>query len=296
MNKNIILGCFIFIITLSPANAQSSNSDPQYLEHYNRGKQHLSKLNYAEAIDEFYKSAESGPSHFKPAVYSMIGQSYLAMGNHAEAEKVFDYLSSTYPDSQEYLESLYSKGRISFLNGNYETAIDRFNTFIDSADYHPLKGSAFFWIAESLYNLGHIDESLSIYRIVSENFRESYKYEAAKYRIELINLGRREQELVKLLKWSHEEALREREEFIKKEKEYNQAILSYQRKLADISDEDAGTALTSLRETNLVLRKQIELQEEVIKKLNNEIDILKGNIREAETTNVNPSPGSAAVK
>ncbi|MDX9800628.1 MAG: tetratricopeptide repeat protein, partial [Spirochaetia bacterium] len=188
----------------------------------------------------------------------MIGKCYMALEQYGDAEKVFDYITVNFKDSPEFKESIYEKGRLDFINRKYESSIDKLNKFMEISENNPLEGNALYWIAESLYNLGHPDEALDIYRIVTDKYKNSYKYEAANYKIELINIGKREQELVKLLKWSHEESLKERELFIKKEKEYNQAILSYQKKLSVLSAEDTNSLLLSLRETNNVLRKQLE--------------------------------------
>ncbi len=92
------------------------------------------------------------------------------------------------------------------------------HSFLDISGENKLKGSAYFWIGESLYFLGHKNEAQYFYNRIINDFPESYKYEASNYRSELIKLGEKEEELLKLLKWSHEDALKEREDFIKKRK------------------------------------------------------------------------------
>ena len=291
MNKKSLLFCFLYlsVSAITIINADEKLNNPLYIESFTAGKEFYSNAEYKRALDEFTAAADSSPTNLKSTIYLMMGQCHLALENYDEAEKLFDYIILNHKVSAEYAESIYQKGRIYFIKSRYESSIETLNQFIEITVNHPLRGNAFYWIAESLYSLGHIDESLKVFQIVISNFKDSYKYEAAKYRIELINLSGRENELVKLLKWSHEEALRERELFIKKEKEYNQAILSYQKKLSILSSEDTNTLLLSLRETNTVLRRQLELSEQQIKKLNDELEILRKQNNTAENKAAEPA-------
>jgi tetratricopeptide (TPR) repeat protein len=277
LNKKSLLFCFLYIsaAALFIVNADEKSNNPLYIQYFTAGKEFYSNAEYKRALDEFKNASDTSPSNLKSTIYLMMGQCHMALENYDEAEKLFDYLILNHRVSAEYAEAVYQKGRIFFIKSRYESSIETLNQFIEITSNHPLRGNAFYWIAESLYNLGHIDESLKIFQIVINKYKDSYKYEAAKYRVELINLSGRENELIKLLKWSHEEALRERELFIKKEKEYNQAILSYQKKLSLLSAEDTNSLLLSLRETNTVLRKQLELSELQIKKMNDELEILR---------------------
>ncbi len=285
MNKKSLIFC-LFCISVSgiyTSGAQEKQNNPLYLDYFNIGREYFAKADYQNAIVEFRKAIEICPSSLKSHGFLMLGNCHMALGNYKEADNNYDSIITGYGFSEEFPEALYQKGRIAFINGKYEISIDFLNQFIDNSASHPLEGNAFYWMAESLFNLGHIEESLKLYRIVETEYKDSYKYEAAKYRIELINLGKREEELIKLLKWSHEEALREREQFIKKEKEYNQAILSYQKKLALLSEEDTNSLLISLRETNNVLKKQLEMQDQLIKKMNDEINALKNSQQEGKS-------------
>jgi len=285
--------------------ADEKNDGPLYLQYFKTGSENFNDSKYESALQQFRKSADLSPSYLKSSSFLMIGKCYMALEDYTEAEKVFEYLASNFRESPEYPESVYQMGRIDFINRNYESSIDKLNLFIEKTDNNPLEGNALYWIAESLYNLGHTEEALKFYRIVTDKYKDSYKYEAANYKIELINLGKREQELVKLLKWSHEESLKERELFIKKEKEYNQAILSYQKKLSVLSAEDTNSLLLSLRETNNVLKKQLEVQTQTIKVLEDKIVLLEKSIslksgsasavNDASVSNTKPAGDTAGL-
>jgi tetratricopeptide (TPR) repeat protein len=103
--------------------------------------------------------------------------------------------------------------------------------------------SGWFWVGESLYSLGKLDDAMTVYQKVIRDFPSSVKVEAAQYKVSLIQLRRKEIELARLLKWSHEDFLKATEEFQHREKSYEQAIEAYQKRLAaaSVSAEDQKT-------------------------------------------------------
>jgi hypothetical protein len=92
-------------------------------------------------------------------------------------------------------------------------------------------------------------------------YPKSAKLEASRYRLSLLEFKKRENELLKLLQWSHEEALKSVEEFRRREKAYEQAIAAYQRKLSSpaesVAGAEAAAALEQLRSENLALKEAI---------------------------------------
>ena len=71
-----------------------------------------------------------------------------------------------------------------------------------------------------------------LFRTVVERFPNAAKAEAARYKSDLVQLYKRERELLALLKLSHREALKAIEEYQRREQTYEQAIAGYQRRLA----------------------------------------------------------------
>ena len=63
----------------------------------------------------------------------------------------------------------------------------------------------------------------------------------------MIELQKKEIELARLLKWSHEDFLRSLEEFQRREKTYEQAILIYQKKLAGGGADQDQKTIADLR-------------------------------------------------
>jgi tetratricopeptide (TPR) repeat protein len=260
-----------------------AQDNESFEQHFNLGKTLYDSANYLEALDEFNKAMETAPEAFKPKAHIITGYCYMSLNKYDKAEITFDYIIENYSDSQEYFEAMYQKGRVNFINENYETAIDILNQFIDSAENNPFRGNAFFWIAESLYNLGHFNEAAAIYKVVTEKYKDSFRFDAAKNRIELINLSKREREIEKLLKWSFEESINEREQFKKQEEEYNQAILAYQRKLTLLSEDDKSKLVLSMQEANDILIKQIEVNNEEKQKIIDEKELLEKDMAELKT-------------
>jgi TolA-binding protein len=136
--------------------------------------------------------------------------------------------------------------------------LERFLTEYPDSEF---VGSAYFWLGECLYSLGQLDEAARVFNKLIVEHPKSVKLEASRYRLSLVEFKKRENELLKLLKWSHEEALKSVEEFRRREKAYEQAIDVYQRKLssptASTPVEDTESALEQLRSENETLQGKI---------------------------------------
>jgi polyhydroxyalkanoate synthesis regulator phasin len=103
-----------------------------------------------------------------------------------------------------------------------------------------------------------------VFQKVVEGYPTSFKITDARYHLSLIEFKKREDELLKLLKWSHEEALRVTEEYRRREKAYEQAISVYQRRLS-AAGQGAQSAtrsqLESLQSENASLKERIAMLE-----------------------------------
>ena len=159
-----------------------------------------------------------------------------------------------------------------FLQHDFEPAIQVLYSYINKYPEDVYISNAFFWIGESLYSLGRFDEAEKVFQHIVNKFPASFKVEGARFRLQLIQFKFREEELVKLLKISHEEYLDTVEEFIQREKAYEQALSEYQKRLAVVLSEDLQAELdqlnaqvkernvqiVQLEEENRMLRRQLE--------------------------------------
>ena len=208
---------------------------------------------------------DSGQSAYHGDSYFWISKSYMALAQYENASKNLEFFLAEYPGNKYYIEGLYQRGRLDFLQGEYETAIQILEEFIKNYPDSAFAANSYFWIGESLYALGDFGKALQIFEIVESDYPTSFKIEAARYRISIIQLKEREQELLKLLKWSHEEYLRALEEFDRKERGYEQALNAYQRTIRDYETESSEDPRIS------ALQGQVSDLQKVIQSYKNQI-------------------------
>ena len=209
------------------ASAQESAALSRGLELYRNGQ-------WRDAIIAFRQTATAAaPQEAAEALY-WIALSELATGDYEASLRDLDELNrkkATFSQSQEIP---YQKGRILYHLTRYDEAIQILKAFSEASKDEAHKSAASYWIGECLYALGRFDEARSVFSLIVEHYQGSVKYEAAYYRVALIDQKNRETELLKLLKWSHEESLRTVEEYQKRERSYEQAIVAYQKRIADM--------------------------------------------------------------
>lgn len=198
---------------------------------------------YQEAVRSFRDVIFNSESPGSQAdAYYWTSRAYLAINMYEEAERNLEYFLATYPAHPLYPDALYQKGRLLYLQGDPQSSIQVLESFAAEYPDSDYLGSAYFWLGECLFSLGHLEEAARVFNKVIEEFPKSVKLEASRYRLSLIEFKKREDELLKLLNWSHEEALKSVEEFQRREKAYEQAINVYQRKLSSVTaGEAAGT-------------------------------------------------------
>lgn len=183
-----------------------------------------------------------------------ISLSELFAGDYEAAlQDVEAFLKNADTDSK-YYEAMYNKARILFYLNQFDGAIPIFKTYADAVEDASRKASAYYWIGECLFGLGRLDDARNTFSIVTEKYPQSPKYEAASYRIALIDQKKIENELLNLLKWSHEESLRIVEEYQRRERSYEQAILAYQKRIAEMLKD---THLADLEKENKELKQKL---------------------------------------
>jgi len=228
---------------------------------------------YDKSLQEFREIIlNSSLQEYHGDAYYWITKIFLALGQFDNASKSIEFFLTNYKNHPSYPELFYQKGRILFLQEDYENAILLFKSFLDSFPDSDFVPNSFFWIGESLYYLGHYDDAYKVFTMVIQNYPTSFRYEAAQYRISLIDLRKREQELLQLLKISHEEYLKLLEEFQRKEKGYEQAILEYQRKLSALASQDLGSQILKLSQDLTQKEGQIEALKNENRNLKTQLD------------------------
>ncbi|GHU80619.1 hypothetical protein FACS189468_0910 [Spirochaetia bacterium] len=205
-----------------------------------------------------------------------IALSELSAGAYSDVLRDLDELELLAPGGKQAEEIPYHRGRALYYLGWYDEAILAFNVYASrisetAEDGVFRKASAFFWVGECLYALGQFEPAEEIFTLIVEKYPQTAKYEAANYRIALINQKKVEAELLNILKWSHEESLKTVEVYQHRERSYDQAIIAYQKQITDLLQ---GAGLVDLEDSNAEYRRKLLEAER-------HIDVLEANLREA---------------
>lgn len=213
---------------------------------FDKGKTYYSNGKYIEALYFFNELIDGELNEYTGDAWFWSAKSYLASGEIENAEKNLEYFLLNFPRNRNYSEGYYYKGRILFIQKEYDKAIELFNSFIRSSPFSPFASNAYYWIGDCLYNTGYFDEALEMYRKVVNDYPSSYKFEASQYKISLIDFRFREEELLRLIRWSHEESIRTIEDYRNRERNYLQTIEAYQKRIIEMESGITGVDSASL--------------------------------------------------
>ena len=216
---------------------------------------------YQQALQSFRRITSEEADQAPDAEY-WSAMAYMALEMLDEADRALEHYLARYPGHALAGEAHYQKARLLFLERDYENALQASYEFIRSNPGSAYVPNAYFWIGESLYSLGRLEEAERIFAKVLRDYPQSYKVEAASYRLSLLEFKKREEELLRLLKWSHEEFLRAVEEYQRREKTYEQALSAYQQRTGSQEQRQADLkALEELKAENAALRARLQQME-----------------------------------
>lgn len=250
---------------LAAAMLLSTGLGAQGTDVFNRGLELYQAGRWQDAVIAFRQAAAEGtPSVAAEALY-WTSLSELSAGDYESALRDLDELIASKRNFPQRSELPYQKGRVLFHLGRFDDAIQILKAYSDSTDDDQRKSAAAYWIGECLFSLGRFEEARSTFTLIMEKYPSSAKYEASFYRVRLIDQKSRETELLRLLKWSHEESLKTVEEYQRRERSYEQAIVAYQKRIAEM-----------LKDTRLA-----DLEDQV-KEQNTRIAALEASLAEAK--------------
>ena len=246
-HRKALLPAVLLALALCSANAFAQA--PAYGSDLKDGIDQFRNGQYDRAILLFHNVIlDPNAGDQKATAYFLIAKSYLAIGKLDDAERNLEFYLATYPGAPDFEEAVYQKGRLLFLQEEYQNAIQVLQGFIRDYPKSAFVSSAWFWVGESLYGLGMLDDAQGVYQKVIVDFPTSVKVEAAQYKLSLIQMRKKEVELSKLLKWSHEELLRSVEEYQNREKAYVQAIEAYQKRIGSTTSDDTRKVIADLQQ------------------------------------------------
>ena len=295
MNKAWIFSLLLVL----PVSAFAQSPSPESrlktgVELYSQGK-------WREAVSELRRvQAEADTRALRGEALFWISLSELSAGGYEEALRDMASLEEIDPKNQRVRELPYHRGRIFYYLGQYDEAIvllsDYGNSFVPGPrgvlghQENLKKAAALYWTGECLFSMGQLDMAADIYTLITKEYPLSPKYEASVYRLALINQKKVESELLVLLKWTHEEALRNMEDFRRKETTYDQALGAYQKRIANLYErpeegyrEQLESAEERIRFLEGRLNQESSGQEAVSEESNERLLILKMNAQELES-------------
>jgi tetratricopeptide (TPR) repeat protein len=227
MKKQLFL-FFLMIMTLGALDAQTLQEG---VDLYGAGR-------WREAVTALRRVQGADPSRRSEALY-WIFLSELAAGEYEASLRDMEELERADPGYPRMGELPYHKGRALFYLGRYDEAAALLRPYADGIRVYTAadgsrKAAALYWIGECLFALGRFDEAREVFTLITREYPQSVKFEAASYRIALIDQKKIEAELLTILKWSHEESLKTSEDYRRREFSYDQAIAAYQKRIADM--------------------------------------------------------------
>jgi TolA-binding protein len=231
IKKRTIIPCFrllllAFLFLLAGFVFTEEESPPQYARSFKNGTTFFQESRWMEAAAQFRYAQEitRNTNDWSEALYWTI-MSELAVADYGSALRDMDELEKTAPKNAHTTDIVYHRARAYYYLGYYEDALVMFNRFCGVSDDDDLrKASAFFWMGECLYSMGQLEKAEQFYDWIIARYPSSPKCELSSYRIDLIKQKKIENELLTLLKWTHEEALRNSEEYQRGISNYEQSI------------------------------------------------------------------------
>jgi len=157
-----------------------------------------------------------------------------------------------------YQEAVYQKGRLLFLQEQYQKGIEQLNVYIGKYPAHKLVSNAYYWIGECLYALGRFDDAAMNFNIVISKYPTSIKQEASRYKLRLIEHKKSELALQNLLKWSQEQYLSALNQFRIREKTLQEALDQYEKYKEKGLSTRAIEDIDKLQSENDQLKSKIE--------------------------------------
>lgn len=214
--KNYKDGFVLFVLSFVALSFLNANTNLR------SGMEAYSKGDFSSSILYFEKAIDASGGKNEDAQYWLV-MALTSDKKLSEALREAKRFLALYPNSKNYPEMLYQKGRLECGTGAYDDAISTLYDFIKKYPNDKAVASAYFWIGESLYNTGRFSEARTIFSVVLLDFPNSAKIEATKYKLALIDQASTQAELLRLLKLSNEETLRLSQELERLKAELAQA-------------------------------------------------------------------------
>ncbi|MCQ2594125.1 MAG: tetratricopeptide repeat protein [Treponemataceae bacterium] len=221
----------IFFACFMPVFGQASFNDALL-----PGLEAYAREDWATSIMLFKKAYTEKRAPEEESLFWLV-MAQMSAGETRSALNDCNAFLAKYAGSEHGAEVAYQRGRALYLLDQNDEAIKQLYDFVKANPNHEKVSFALFWIAESLYGYKNYERAALFYKMIVDDYSASPKREASLYRLELIQQRQREEELLQLLKITHEESLKAAEEYEKKSRSYEQAIAAYQRRIFELENQ-----------------------------------------------------------
>jgi TolA-binding protein len=273
----VLLTLLLALVLAMPAAAQSLSEGNAILE---EGIDAFRRSDFDTAVLRFREILLEDPdADLEANAYFWLSKSAMALGRLTEAERNLEYYIRTFPSHEFAVEARYQRGRLLFMQEDYAAAVEALSSFVEQYPESPFVANAIYWSGESLYTLGRFNDARRLFDSVVPDYPRSFRVEAARYRIALIDLNERETELLQLLRWSHEEYLKTIDDFERRDRAYQEAIAAYQQRLQNAADEGSRQEIIRLTTQVRSLQETLRNRDAEIQRLQEQLTTLQ-NARE----------------
>ncbi|NNM67022.1 MAG: tetratricopeptide repeat protein [Spirochaetales bacterium] len=203
--------------------------------------------NYLGALEGFQKVLQEGGA--VQADEALLGQAktFFALLDYDNAGKSLTTLMTRYPHSPFISSAMYWKARVALAQHDPQNALLLFDGYLKTQPKGRKVPESLFWMGEAASELGQNEAAENILRQLIYSYPTSGRVEAARYRLEVLGLDQNIQKLLDLLRWSNAESLNAAAEYQRREREFEQALLLYQKKLLNGPGGDAMARILSLQ-------------------------------------------------
>ncbi len=254
--KKIFIVSFLTILILNiPVFSQT------YDEYLAYGLDAYSRSDWSSAIFSFQKADTiSGTRNSEPLYWLIMANA--SARNYKAALVYANTFLQRFPNDNKRADIIYQQGRMYCLCAEHEKSIQTLYGFLREFSRHRQVPSAYYWIAENLYMTGRLQDARIIFSRIVLDYPTSAKAPPSKYKIALIDQASTQEELLSLLKISHEELLKLSEEHEKNKKSYEQTITVYQKQLGEVNRD---TRIAELAEKlQMERKKNVELYDKMV--------------------------------
>lgn len=232
-----------------------------YKDYMSSGLDAYARSDWSSAIFSFQKAVEISGNSSDEGLYWMI-MTNASSKNYKQALAEISVFLHKFPNSTKTAEVIYQQGRVLCLCAEHEKSINVLYGFLRRYPGHRQIPSAYYWIGENLYLSGRLKDARTIFSRVIIDYPASAKVEASRYKIALIDRSSTQDELLKLLKISHEELLKLSEDYEKAKKNYDQTVAAYQKQAGEINKDSRMAELAE--KLYLEQKKNEELYDKLV--------------------------------